>query len=64
MREECLREFGFADIYRQDKAAENAAALQVPPRPLAATRDTESDPLAPTMADPDARNTRTTHAPQ
>ena len=31
MREECLREFGFSDIYWQDKEAENSAALQVLP---------------------------------
>jgi hypothetical protein len=29
MREECLREFGFSDVYRLDKEAENAVALQV-----------------------------------
>jgi type II pantothenate kinase len=29
MREECLREFGFADVYRLDKDKENALALQV-----------------------------------
>eukprot|EP00775_Hariotina_reticulata_P009200 gene9200-9367_t len=28
MREECLREFGFSDVYRLDKEAENAVALQ------------------------------------
>lgn len=31
MREECLREFGFADVYRQDKERENVAALEVLP---------------------------------
>lgn len=29
MREECLREFGFSDVYRLDKERENAVALQV-----------------------------------
>jgi type II pantothenate kinase len=29
MREECLREFGFSDVYRLDKEAENDVALQV-----------------------------------
>lgn len=29
MREECLREFGFSDVYRLDKDKENALALQV-----------------------------------
>jgi type II pantothenate kinase len=29
MREECLREFGFSDVYRLDKDTENALALQV-----------------------------------
>lgn len=29
MREECLREFGFSDVYRLDKETENAVALQV-----------------------------------
>lgn len=29
MREECLREFGFSDVYRLDKEAENNVALQV-----------------------------------
>lgn len=31
LREECLREFGFADVYRVDKERENAAALEVLP---------------------------------
>ncbi|KAF8056112.1 pantothenate kinase 2 [Scenedesmus sp. PABB004] len=31
MREECLREFGFSDVYGPDKAAENGVALQVLP---------------------------------
>ncbi|EFJ47392.1 hypothetical protein VOLCADRAFT_61514, partial [Volvox carteri f. nagariensis] len=31
MREECLREFGFGDVYRLDKQRENAAALAVLP---------------------------------
>jgi bifunctional damage-control phosphatase, subfamily II, fusion protein len=35
MREECLREFGFADVYKKDKARENAAALEVLPDLLA-----------------------------
>jgi hypothetical protein len=29
MREECLREFGFSDVYRLDKQDENNLALQV-----------------------------------
>jgi hypothetical protein len=29
MREECLREFGFSDVYRLDKDKENNLALQV-----------------------------------
>jgi hypothetical protein len=29
MREECLREFGFSDVYRLDKEQENSLALQV-----------------------------------
>jgi type II pantothenate kinase len=29
MREECLREFGFSDVYRLDKEKENNLALQV-----------------------------------
>ena len=29
MREECLREFGFRDVYKSDKARENEAAMQV-----------------------------------
>lgn len=29
MREECLREFGFSDVYRLDKEGENDVALQV-----------------------------------
>jgi type II pantothenate kinase len=29
MREECLREFGFSDVYRLDKQNENSMALQV-----------------------------------
>jgi type II pantothenate kinase len=33
--EECLREFGFADVYRVDKERENAAALEVLPDLLA-----------------------------
>lgn len=35
LREECLREFGFADVYRHDKARENTAALEVLPDLLA-----------------------------
>lgn len=31
LREECLREFGFSDVYRLDKDRENAAALEVLP---------------------------------
>lgn len=31
LREECLREFGFADVYKLDKERENAAALEVLP---------------------------------
>lgn len=31
LREECLREFGFVDVYANDKARENAAALAVLP---------------------------------
>jgi len=31
LREECLKEFGFADVYRLDKERENAAALEVLP---------------------------------
>ncbi|KAL4445797.1 hypothetical protein ABPG77_008996 [Micractinium sp. CCAP 211/92] len=31
LREECLREFGFADVYRKDKERENSAALEVLP---------------------------------
>ncbi|GLC40183.1 hypothetical protein PLESTB_000260200 [Pleodorina starrii] len=31
MREECLREFGFGDVYRLDKQRENSAALAVLP---------------------------------
>lgn len=31
MREECLREFGFKDVYRLDKEREHAAALEVLP---------------------------------
>ncbi|WIA23193.1 hypothetical protein OEZ86_010083 [Tetradesmus obliquus] len=31
MREECLREFGFSDVYRLDKEGENDVALQVLP---------------------------------
>jgi len=42
MREECLREFGFSDIYWQDKEAENAAALQVLPD-LLREMDAEGD---------------------
>ncbi|KAI3438596.1 hypothetical protein D9Q98_001020 [Chlorella vulgaris] len=29
LREQCLREFGFADIYRKDKERENSSALEV-----------------------------------
>ena len=35
LREECLREFGFGDVYRLDKERENAAALEVLPDLLA-----------------------------
>lgn len=42
LREECLREFGFDDVYRLDKERENAAALEVFPDLLA-----ELDELAP-----------------
>jgi bifunctional damage-control phosphatase, subfamily II, fusion protein len=35
LREECLREFGFADVYKLDKERENAAALEVLPDLLA-----------------------------
>ncbi|KAI8462346.1 MAG: fumble-domain-containing protein [Monoraphidium minutum] len=42
MREECLREFGFSDVYRLDKERENAVALQVLPDLL-----TELDSLPP-----------------
>lgn len=35
LREECLREFGFADVYRKDKERENSAALEVLPDLLA-----------------------------
>lgn len=35
LREECLREFGFADVYQLDKERENAAALEVLPDLLA-----------------------------
>ncbi|KAK9799347.1 hypothetical protein WJX73_008823 [Symbiochloris irregularis] len=31
MREECLREFGFTDVYRMDKDRENTTALEVLP---------------------------------
>ncbi|RMZ52550.1 hypothetical protein APUTEX25_003693, partial [Auxenochlorella protothecoides] len=31
LREECLREFGFEDVYRMDKERENAAALEALP---------------------------------
>jgi hypothetical protein len=36
MREECLREFGFSDVYRLDKQNENNLALQVCCRQVAA----------------------------
>ncbi|CAL8471142.1 g10684 [Coccomyxa elongata] len=42
MREDCLREFRFTDVYRLDKARENAAALEVLPDLL-----TELDSMAP-----------------
>lgn len=42
LREECLREFGFPDVYRLDKERENAAALEVLPDLLR-----EMDELAP-----------------
>ena len=42
LREECLREFGFADVYKLDKERENAAALEVLPDLLA-----ELDELTP-----------------
>ncbi|EIE24982.1 fumble-domain-containing protein [Coccomyxa subellipsoidea C-169] len=42
MREDCLREFRFTDVYRLDKARENAAALEVLPDLL-----TELDGMAP-----------------
>ncbi|KAI7844383.1 hypothetical protein COHA_002181 [Chlorella ohadii] len=42
LREECLREFGFQDVYRKDKERENGAALEVLPDLL-----TELDALAP-----------------
>jgi len=45
MREECLREFGFDDVYRADKRRENTAALQVLPDLLA-----ELDALPPGRA--------------
>ena len=35
LREECLREFGFEDVYRLDKERENEAALEVLPDLLA-----------------------------
>ncbi|KAL4425789.1 hypothetical protein ABPG75_009805 [Micractinium tetrahymenae] len=42
LREECLREFGFADVYRKDKERENSAALEVLPDLL-----TELDQMPP-----------------
>ncbi|PSC76368.1 Pantothenate kinase 2 isoform B [Micractinium conductrix] len=42
LREECLREFGFSDVYRKDKERENSAALEVLPDLLA-----EIDEMAP-----------------
>ncbi|GFR49108.1 hypothetical protein Agub_g10904 [Astrephomene gubernaculifera] len=42
MREECLREFGFEDVYRLEKERENRAALAVLPDLL---RELDSEPL-------------------
>ncbi|KAG2443313.1 hypothetical protein HYH02_009380 [Chlamydomonas schloesseri] len=42
MREECLREFGFTDVYRLEKQRENAAALAALPDLL---RELDAEPL-------------------
>jgi len=44
LREECLREFGFADVYALDKRRENAAALEALPQVLAELDAAEAPP--------------------